>query len=73
MPHAPCALRSAHLLTFSPSQLLSFPLSISPHLNQILIGAAKVLCETFEMIMAEIVESGGLELSAEIAAHNTTS
>jgi hypothetical protein len=38
-----------------------------------LIVAAKVLGETFEMIMAEIVESGGLELSAEIAAHNTTS
>jgi len=39
---------------------------------EVLIGAAKVLGETFEMIMAEVLESESLELSAEIAAHNTT-
>ena len=38
----------------------------------VLIGAARVLGETFEMMMAEVLESGNFELSAKIAAHNTT-
>ena len=38
-----------------------------------LIGAARVLGETFEMIMAEVLESSeGFELSAKIATRNTT-
>jgi quinol monooxygenase YgiN len=40
---------------------------------EVLIGAARVLGATFEMIMAEVLEPGDFELSAEIAAHNTTS
>ena len=39
---------------------------------EVLIGAAKVLGETFEMIMAEVLESEGLELSTKNAARNTT-
>jgi quinol monooxygenase YgiN len=39
---------------------------------EVLIGAARVLGETFEMIMAEVLESGGFELSDKIAARNTT-
>ena len=39
---------------------------------EVLIGAARVLGATFEMMMAEVLESGGFELSAKIAAHNTT-
>ena len=39
---------------------------------EVLIGAARVLGETFEMITAEVLELGGFELSAEIAAYNTT-
>jgi quinol monooxygenase YgiN len=39
---------------------------------EVLIGAARVLGETFEMIMAEVLESGDFELSAKIAAHETT-
>jgi quinol monooxygenase YgiN len=39
---------------------------------EVLIGSARVLGETFEMMMAEVLESGGFELSAKIAAHNTT-
>jgi quinol monooxygenase YgiN len=39
---------------------------------QVLIGAARVLGETFEMIMAEVLESGDFELSAKIASHSTT-
>ena len=39
---------------------------------EVLIGAARVLGETFEMIMAEVLESGGFELSAKIPARNTT-
>ncbi len=39
---------------------------------QVLIGAARVLGATFEMIMAEVLESGDFELSAKIAARNTT-
>ena len=38
----------------------------------VLIGAARVLGETFEMIMAEALESEGFELPAKIAAYNTT-
>ena len=38
----------------------------------VLIGAARVLGETFEMMMAEVLESGNFELSAKIAAHSTT-
>ena len=34
---------------------------------ELLIGAARVLGETFEMMMAEVLESQGVELSAEIA------
>jgi hypothetical protein len=37
-----------------------------------LIGAARVLGATFEMMMAEVLESGGFELSAKIAAHSMT-
>jgi quinol monooxygenase YgiN len=39
---------------------------------EVLIGAARVLGETFEMMMAEVLESGDFELSAKIAAHGTT-
>ena len=39
---------------------------------EVLIGAARVLGETFEMMMAEVLEPGGFELSAKIATHNTT-
>ena len=39
---------------------------------EVLIGAARVLGETFEMIMAEVLESEGFELPAKIAAYNTT-
>ena len=39
---------------------------------EVLIGAARVLGETFEMIMAEVLKSGDFELSAKIAEHNTT-
>jgi quinol monooxygenase YgiN len=39
---------------------------------EVLIGAAKVLGETFEMSMAEVLESEGFELSAKIATRNTT-
>ena len=38
----------------------------------VLIGATRVLGATFEMMMAEVLESGGFELSAKIAEHNTT-
>jgi quinol monooxygenase YgiN len=38
----------------------------------VLIGAARVLGATFEMIMAEVLESGGFERIAKIAAHKTT-
>ena len=39
---------------------------------EVLIGAARVLGETFEMIMAEALESEGFELPVKIAAYNTT-
>jgi hypothetical protein len=39
---------------------------------EVLIGSARVLGETFEMMMAEVLESGDFELSAKIAAHSTT-
>jgi quinol monooxygenase YgiN len=39
---------------------------------EVLIGAARVLGERFEMMMAEVSESGGIELPAKIAAYNTT-
>ena len=39
---------------------------------EVLIGAARVLGETFEMIMAEVLESEGFELPVKIAAYNTT-
>jgi quinol monooxygenase YgiN len=39
---------------------------------EVLIGAARVLGETFEMSMAEVLESEGFELSAKIATRNTT-
>jgi quinol monooxygenase YgiN len=39
---------------------------------EVLVGAARVLGETFEMIMAEVLESGGFELSATIEMRNTT-
>ena len=39
---------------------------------EVLIGAARVLGETFEMSMAEVLDSGGFELSDKIAARNTT-
>jgi quinol monooxygenase YgiN len=38
----------------------------------VLIGAARVLGATFEMMMAEALETGDFELSAKIAAHSTT-
>ena len=38
----------------------------------VLIGAARVLGVTFEMMMAEVLESGDFEVSAKIAAHSTT-
>jgi quinol monooxygenase YgiN len=37
---------------------------------EVLIGAAKVLGEKFEMIVAEVMESEGIELPAKNAAHN---
>ncbi len=39
---------------------------------EVLIGSARVLGESFEMMMAEVLESGDFELSAKIAGHNTT-
>ena len=39
---------------------------------EVLIGAAKILGETFEMMVAEVLESEGFELSAKYAARNTT-
>ena len=39
---------------------------------EVLIGAARVLGETFEMIMAEVLKSGGFELSGKSAERNTT-
>jgi quinol monooxygenase YgiN len=39
---------------------------------EVLIGAARVLGEKFEMIVAEVLESRGFELSGKIAACNTT-
>jgi quinol monooxygenase YgiN len=39
---------------------------------EVLIGAAKVLGEKFEMIVAEVVESEGFELSTKNSARNTT-
>ena len=39
---------------------------------QVLIGAARVLGEKFEMMIAEVLKSGDFELSAKIAAHSTT-
>ena len=39
---------------------------------EVLIGAARVLGDTFEMSMAEILEIEDSELSAKIAAHSTT-
>ncbi len=39
---------------------------------EVLIGAARVLGETFDMIMAEVLESEDFELSAKIAACSTT-
>jgi quinol monooxygenase YgiN len=39
---------------------------------EVLIGAARVLGETFEIIMAEVLESRGFELSAKIPARDTT-
>jgi quinol monooxygenase YgiN len=39
---------------------------------EVLIGAARVLGETFEMIIAEALESEGFELPVKIAAYNTT-
>ncbi len=39
---------------------------------EVLLGAAKVLGETFEMMIAEVLKSGDFELSAKIAAHSTT-
>jgi len=38
---------------------------------EVLIGAAKVLGEKFEMIIAEVLELGGFELLAEIATNST--
>ena len=40
---------------------------------EVLIGSARVLGETFEMMMAEVLESEGLKLSDKIAMRNTTS
>jgi quinol monooxygenase YgiN len=39
---------------------------------EVLVGAARVLGETFEMIMAEVLESGGFEISTKIPERNTT-
>ena len=39
---------------------------------EVLIGAARVLGERFEMSMAEVLESEGFELSGKIATRNTT-
>jgi quinol monooxygenase YgiN len=39
---------------------------------EVLVGAARVLGETFEMMMAEVLESKDFELSAKMAEHNTT-
>jgi quinol monooxygenase YgiN len=39
---------------------------------EVLIGAARVLGATYDMIMAEVLESEDFELSAKIAAHSTT-
>ena len=39
---------------------------------EVLIGSARVLGDTFEMMMAEVLESGGFELSAKIAVCNST-
>jgi quinol monooxygenase YgiN len=39
---------------------------------QVLIGAARVLGETFGMIIAEVLEAGGFELPAKIEAYSTT-
>jgi quinol monooxygenase YgiN len=39
---------------------------------EVLIGAARVLGATFEMIMAEVLESGAFERIAKIAGHSTT-
>jgi len=40
---------------------------------EVLIGAARVLGDTFEMVMAEVMESERSELSVKIAEHSTTS
>jgi quinol monooxygenase YgiN len=37
---------------------------------EVLIGAARVLGEAFDMIMAEVLESKDFELSAKMAEHN---
>ena len=39
---------------------------------EVLIGAARVLGDTFEMSMAEVLESGGFERLDKIAMRNTT-
>ena len=39
---------------------------------EVLIGAARVLGETFDMIVAAVLESEDFELPAKIAAHSTT-
>jgi quinol monooxygenase YgiN len=39
---------------------------------EVLIGAARVLGETFDIIMAEVLELEAFELSVKIAEHNTT-
>ena len=39
---------------------------------EVLVGAARVLGETFELIMAEVLEPKDFELSVKIAEHNTT-
>ncbi len=39
---------------------------------EVLIGAARVLGEKFEMMIAEVLKSGDFELSAKIAEHKTT-
>ena len=39
---------------------------------EVFIGAARVLGETFDMIMAEVLESEDFELSDKIAMRNTT-
>jgi quinol monooxygenase YgiN len=39
---------------------------------EVLIGAARVLGDTFEMSIAEVLESGDFERIAKIAAHKTT-